>query len=140
MVGSSQTKANDQMGSRFTVTSELLDTIYRRNPNTEVGLVFFRGKLYMDPFDEPDLMQQIDPINPYSIINASNIEDGDSINISFKVFDTLNNEQTNDNNLKSEIEIRTYINETWLPEEVEFELKATLLDYDKSLEINKVYN
>lgn len=56
--------ANDRWGSRFTVTSELLDTIYEKNPNTEVGLCFFWGCLYMYNGDDPSIMSQIDIVDP----------------------------------------------------------------------------
>ncbi len=43
---------NDQWGSRFTVTNDLIDTIYNINPKTEVGLVIFGTHLYFDPNDD----------------------------------------------------------------------------------------
>lgn len=55
---------NDKWGSRFTVTSELIDTIYDKNPNTEVGLCFFWGCLYMYDRDDPEIMTQIDQVDP----------------------------------------------------------------------------
>jgi hypothetical protein len=39
---------NDVMGSRFTVTKDLLDTIYNAFPEAEVGLAVFREHLYFD--------------------------------------------------------------------------------------------
>lgn len=39
---------NDRSGSRFTVTRDLLDTIYHVQPGTRVGLVVFREGLFFD--------------------------------------------------------------------------------------------
>ncbi|NLE00088.1 MAG: VWA domain-containing protein [Fibrobacter sp.] len=39
---------NDQMGSRFTVTTALIDSIYKVQPNAEVGVVVFSEHLYFD--------------------------------------------------------------------------------------------
>jgi len=39
---------NDQMGSRFTVTKALLDSIYKVQPNAEVGVAVFSEHLYFD--------------------------------------------------------------------------------------------
>ena len=39
---------NDRMGSRFTVTMALLDSIYKVQPNAEVGIAIFGGLLYFD--------------------------------------------------------------------------------------------
>ena len=48
MTGSSTTDGNDEMGSRFTVTRAIIDTLYKRQPNAEVGVVVFREHLYFD--------------------------------------------------------------------------------------------
>lgn len=63
MMGTSTFEPNDQWGSRYTVTSALIDTIYKVNPNTEIGLCFFAGNLYMDNFDDPQIMNQIDIVD-----------------------------------------------------------------------------
>jgi hypothetical protein len=39
---------NDPTGARFTVTKALLDTIYAKEPQAEVGLVVFREHLFFD--------------------------------------------------------------------------------------------
>jgi hypothetical protein len=39
---------NDPDGSRFTVTTALLDTIFKHQPNAEVGLTVFREHLFFD--------------------------------------------------------------------------------------------
>lgn len=39
---------NDQWGSRFTVTKALLDTLFKAQPQTEVGLIVFREHLFFD--------------------------------------------------------------------------------------------
>lgn len=39
---------NDVDGSRFTVTRDLIDTIYKLHPDAEIGLVVFREVLYFD--------------------------------------------------------------------------------------------
>lgn len=41
--------ANDQWGSRYTVTRALLDTIYKVQPNAEVGVAVFSNHLLFDP-------------------------------------------------------------------------------------------
>jgi hypothetical protein len=45
---SSTVGANDPTGSRFTVTREIIDTLYKLQPQSEVGLVVFRDYLYFD--------------------------------------------------------------------------------------------
>ena len=45
--------AKDQWGSRFTVTSALLDTLYTINPKTQVGIGIFLADLFFDPQDDP---------------------------------------------------------------------------------------
>ncbi len=42
------TEGNDEMGSRFTVSRSLIDTLYKRQPNAEVGIVAFREHLFFD--------------------------------------------------------------------------------------------
>lgn len=42
------TVGNDEMGSRFTVSRSLIDTLYKRQPNAEVGIVVFREHLFFD--------------------------------------------------------------------------------------------
>lgn len=39
---------NDIYGSRFNVTRDLIDTVYAKYPNAEIGLVVFREVLYLD--------------------------------------------------------------------------------------------
>jgi hypothetical protein len=39
----------DPTGSRFTVTSALVDSIAKMYPTSEIGLVVFRGELFFDP-------------------------------------------------------------------------------------------
>jgi hypothetical protein len=39
---------NDRTGSRFTVTKALLDTLFKAQPQTEVGLIVFREHLFFD--------------------------------------------------------------------------------------------
>lgn len=39
---------NDTYGSRFNVTRDLIDTIYKLHPDAEIGLVVFREVLYFD--------------------------------------------------------------------------------------------
>jgi len=39
---------NDRWGSRFSVTSDLIDSIYAVYPNAEIGLIVFQEKLYFD--------------------------------------------------------------------------------------------
>lgn len=48
MVSSTFTRGNDNDGTRFTVTRDLLDTIYAAQPQTWVGLVVFSNNLYFD--------------------------------------------------------------------------------------------
>jgi hypothetical protein len=48
MTGSSQQAGHDRWGSRYTVVSALLDTIYKTHPEAEVGVVVFRDYLYFD--------------------------------------------------------------------------------------------
>ena len=48
MKGTAGTNANDGMGSRFTVTKAMLDSIYKVQPAAEVGIVVFSGHLYFD--------------------------------------------------------------------------------------------
>ncbi len=43
-----QYPGNDPDGARFTVTKDLIDTVYSKYPNAEVGLVVFREVLYFD--------------------------------------------------------------------------------------------
>lgn len=50
MMGSS---GYDRDGSRFLVTSSLLDTLYSKFPDAEVGLVVFYDKLYFNSDDDP---------------------------------------------------------------------------------------
>jgi len=42
------TNGNDPTGSRFTVTRSLLDSIYKSQPDAEVGLIVFREHLFFD--------------------------------------------------------------------------------------------
>jgi hypothetical protein len=42
---------NDVYGARFSVTRDLLDTIYAQQPDAEVGLAVFREKLFFDDRD-----------------------------------------------------------------------------------------
>jgi hypothetical protein len=39
---------NDSNGSRFTVTKDFIDSIYRQQPNAKVGLIVFAGHLFFD--------------------------------------------------------------------------------------------
>ena len=48
-ISTSDSYPHDRMGSRFTVTKQLLDTIYARWDSAEVALVVFREHLYFDP-------------------------------------------------------------------------------------------
>ncbi len=49
MMGASSTfPGNDTYGARFQATRDMLDSIYRISPNSEVGLVVFREKLCFD--------------------------------------------------------------------------------------------
>ncbi|MBD3346156.1 MAG: hypothetical protein GF401_13950 [Chitinivibrionales bacterium] len=49
MTGVGADDANDQFGSRFTVTRALLDTIHKTQPNAEVGIAVFTNHLNFDP-------------------------------------------------------------------------------------------
>ncbi|MBN1983644.1 MAG: VWA domain-containing protein [Chitinivibrionales bacterium] len=40
---------SDRWGNRYTVTSAVLDTIYKRSPNAEVGVAAFNRSLYFNP-------------------------------------------------------------------------------------------
>ena len=44
---------NDRMGSRFSVPSALLDELYERMPDAEVGIAVFQNILYFDNRDDP---------------------------------------------------------------------------------------
>ncbi len=44
---------NDRWGSRYTVTHDLIDTIYNINPRMQVGLVIFGSHLFFDPDNDP---------------------------------------------------------------------------------------
>ena len=43
----------DVNGSRFTVTQALIDTIQKKNPKAEVGLIVFQNLLYIDTKNQP---------------------------------------------------------------------------------------
>lgn len=43
-----QSGANDQNGSRFSVTKDFIDSIYAKQPKAEVGLVVFSGHLFFN--------------------------------------------------------------------------------------------
>ncbi len=45
--------ATDLSGTRFIVTRDLIDTLYKRNPTCEVGIAIFQESLYMDKADDP---------------------------------------------------------------------------------------
>lgn len=45
--------AADVQGTRYTVTSKLIDSIYAKNPAVEIGLAVFGSNLYFDPVDDP---------------------------------------------------------------------------------------
>ena len=48
MSGATGNRASDPTGARFTVTQALLDTIYKKQPNAQVGLAVFQQYLYFD--------------------------------------------------------------------------------------------
>lgn len=48
----SMSLTNDKTASRFTVPNFLLDSIYKINPKTQIGLVVFIGGLYFNPDDD----------------------------------------------------------------------------------------
>lgn len=48
---------NDTYGTRFKVTFDLIDTIFSRFPNAEIGLVVFREVLYFDHRNNPHFVQ-----------------------------------------------------------------------------------
>ncbi len=54
---------NDVMGSRFTVTKDLLDTIYTSYPEAEVGLVVFREHLYFDVSSDEYFARYFQPLD-----------------------------------------------------------------------------
>jgi hypothetical protein len=48
MTGEGGSQGNDRTGSRYTVTMDLLDTLFKYQPNAEVGIVVFRCYLFFD--------------------------------------------------------------------------------------------
>lgn len=50
---------NDTYGTRFRVTRDLIDTIYKIHPDAEIGLVVFREVLYFDHRNN-DLLEPLD--------------------------------------------------------------------------------
>ena len=56
----------DQWGQRFAVTYDLIDTLRRRYPASEVGVVVFREHMFFDPVDDPLFVQHPQyPIGAY---------------------------------------------------------------------------
>ncbi len=60
-------RGNDVQGLRFSVTRDLLDTIYQSQPSSWVGLVVFRAGLYFDKnsYDIFEPLEGIDEDSPY---------------------------------------------------------------------------
>jgi hypothetical protein len=57
---------NDSLGSRYEVTRDLLDTLYKSFPTARVGLVVFREVLYFDHRDTFDMFTKLpDAYIPY---------------------------------------------------------------------------
>jgi len=46
---SSSMRTSDATGARYNVTRALIDTIYAKNPNSQVGVAVFESSLYFDP-------------------------------------------------------------------------------------------
>lgn len=62
------TTATDATGSRFTVSKALIDTIYKKVPKAEIGLVVFRNTLFFDTKNEPNAVPlPNDYLYPYGI-------------------------------------------------------------------------
>jgi hypothetical protein len=68
---------NDQMGSRFSVTLALLDEIYARVPDAEVGVAVFENILYFDNRDDPFFTQlpgNVDGVRNQSYIPLTRLD------------------------------------------------------------------
>jgi hypothetical protein len=68
------TQPTDATGSRFTVSKALIDTIFKKVPKAEIGLVVFRNALFFDTINEPNAVTLPgDYIHPYGIISQAYI-------------------------------------------------------------------
>ncbi len=53
---------NDRDGVRLTITSSIIDSIYKRNPKTKVGIVVFGTHLWFDP-QHDDIFENVTESN-----------------------------------------------------------------------------
>lgn len=72
---------NDINGQRFTVTKQIIDTIYKVFPEAEIGMAVFKNVLSFDDrdydiFERLDNFPIIDTIRDTSIVREGNREDG----------------------------------------------------------------
>jgi hypothetical protein len=56
MSGVNSGNGTDTSGARFSVTSALVDTIYKKFPDAEIGLAIFQDVLYLDTRDNPNFV------------------------------------------------------------------------------------
>ena len=55
--GNDPDNPQDQWGQRFVVTYDLIDTLRRMYPASEIGIVVFRQHMFFDPVDDPLFVQ-----------------------------------------------------------------------------------